>query len=384
LADLSKRDLSNPTDAATKTQLAEGWATWASKNSEENIAAWQRAQWWLNSSDPDPRRRRPNSKPTEIELTVASRMAEFGNFLPHWRGFDYPPGEAMRLDGHTTAVRAIAVSRTGRFLVSGSIDSTTRVWDLTTGQEVSRMPALDNVMSLALLPDEQTIMMSGITNKVVSVNLVTRAEVGSFEVEGSLRDMVISADGRRMLQWRGAAPRVLIVSEINGAKPALLPTPTDLRAIDLGRSGAIAAGADDTNTVHLWDLRKPAPPASLTGFSSSLADIAISPNEQRIAACYSEGIVIWDVPTRQETLRISLPRSGQRIVFSCDSRRLITSPNTNEITIVDVVAGTIVKTLTTNAGDSSGSVEALAVLPDGRGAVTAGADGPIRVWRLPD
>jgi hypothetical protein len=61
--------------------------------------------------------------------------------------------EVRRLTGHQDAVTSVAVTPDGRYVVSGSWDSTVRVWELTTGKEVRRLTDDIYVVSLAVTPD---------------------------------------------------------------------------------------------------------------------------------------------------------------------------------------------------------------------------------------
>ena len=47
--------------------------------------------------------------------------------------------ELLRLTGHTDTVRGVAVSRDGRWALSGGDDRTLRLWDLTNGREAQRL-----------------------------------------------------------------------------------------------------------------------------------------------------------------------------------------------------------------------------------------------------
>lgn len=386
LAEIAQQELAGPVSPREQFSLSEKWIAWATKNNaEESSAAWRRAQHWLSQAIPlltGPLKTRA----VEHSQNAVAKITQSGEVQRNWRGRDQSPGDVMRLSGHTGGVTTLAASRSSRWLVSGSRDDTVRVWDLTLGTELSRITTtVNDVSSLALLPDEQTLILVGQNTKVMTASLTAAAELGGFDVKSSVQDIVMSADGRRLLLTIPGPQGNVIVSETNGTGQIPLPIKTNIRAIDLSRSGTLAAVADENNVVHLWDLRRPGDSAALNGFASTVCDVAISPNEELVAGCYSEGVVLWNANTRQELSRITVPRGALRIGFTLDSRRLIVSSTTNDLSVLDVRQGTMVASLTArNTGAAVSSCDALVVLPDGHGAVTAGYDGAMIVWRLPD
>src|SRR5437763_8360941 len=47
--------------------------------------------------------------------------------------------ESMTLKGHTAALTAVAYSPDGKYVATGSLDRTARVWDAATGKELAAL-----------------------------------------------------------------------------------------------------------------------------------------------------------------------------------------------------------------------------------------------------
>lgn len=63
------------------------------------------------------------------------------------------------LTGHTNSVVSVAISPDGQMLVSGSGDSTIKVWNLSTGKEMRTLIGhTDGVGSVVISPDGQTLV----------------------------------------------------------------------------------------------------------------------------------------------------------------------------------------------------------------------------------
>src|SRR5258705_5882703 len=61
--------------------------------------------------------------------------------------------------GHTSSVRAMAVTPDGRHVVSGSLDHTLRVWDLATGETETTLEGhKDWIRTVAVTPDGRHVV----------------------------------------------------------------------------------------------------------------------------------------------------------------------------------------------------------------------------------
>src|SRR5205807_7972107 len=70
--------------------------------------------------------------------------------------------ERRRLDGHTEQVNQLALSRDGKYALSGSQDRTLRLWDVRTGKEVRRFEGhTGGVWGVAFAPDGRRALSGG-------------------------------------------------------------------------------------------------------------------------------------------------------------------------------------------------------------------------------
>lgn len=79
--------------------------------------------------------------------------------------------------GHQQGVYSLASSRDGRFLVSGSGDSTTRIWDMETGsyrEFAIENPDINNgVTSVAISPDGGILVAASLDSNIRVWNIET-------------------------------------------------------------------------------------------------------------------------------------------------------------------------------------------------------------------
>jgi serine/threonine protein kinase len=177
-----------------------------------------------------------------------------------WRVSDQ---SIMTLRGHTREVRSVAFSPDGKRIVSGSRDTTIKVWDAGSDRVLMTLEGHEEtVNSVAFSPDGRWIV-SGSDDMTVKV---WDAESGRMQInlvghEGTVSSVVFSPDGRY-----------------------------------------VASGSADA-TIRIWDavtgelIRPPLQPMRI-----GVASVAFSPDGGRIVSCSPNTIQVWDTESGSEPM----------------------------------------------------------------------------------
>src|SRR5262245_39097568 len=201
--------------------------------------------------------------------------------------------DEMVLKGHTGTVSCVCFSPDGKCIVSGSDDTTVKMWDAHTGQEVLTLQGHTwAVNSVAFSADGKRIV-SG------SGNLYTRGEVKvwdavtgqeqlSLKVRTSDWSVVFSPDGKRNAEAinaktvkAGNAQTGQEQLSLKGASHPVAFSPDGNRIVS--GSGDLRNLRND-NTLKVWDAHTGQEQLTLQGHRHWVHSVAFSPDGKRIVS----------------------------------------------------------------------------------------------------
>ncbi|TFE26588.1 serine/threonine protein kinase [Frankia sp. B2] len=181
--------------------------------------------------------------------------------------------EINTLVGHTERVIGVRFSPNGRMLVTGSDDSTVRLWDISN--PMATRP-------LAVIPGDSGTFLQG-----------------GFSADGRL--LSTSTDDHIVRLWDISVPE----------RPRSLAVLRDVNnSVAFAVGGKTMATAGTDNTAKLWDITDPHQPrlaATLVGHTDWVNTVAFSPDGRMLATgSHDRTIRLWDVstPTRPTPLAI--------------------------------------------------------------------------------
>ena len=216
---------------------------------------------------------------------------------------------ARTLEPLDDSIESLAFSRDGRRLVASSYSDTVRVADTATGRTVAETHA----------PDAEDVEFIRDGNEVVWVWDDTRnndqgstyvyGRVGSWDVrtgqrrvwyrhpEGSLSDLDLSGDGRRLVAH---GPSEAVVFDVATRRRLTTVAEPDTSSGVLGEArlspdGSRLVTANDDNVARIWDARSGRLVHELRGHSGSVSDASFSPHGHYVATIAEDGTGrIWD------------------------------------------------------------------------------------------
>jgi WD40 repeat protein len=314
-----------------------------------------------------------------------------------------PIGFAMN---HRGPVKAVAFSPDGRQVATGSLvgerDEETgegrplggeaRVWEATTEKQgkpgkpvTAPLPHPHAVWKVALNRDG--LLLTGAEDGCARVfDVVSGALIGQPLLhEGTVRSLVLSADGRTLLTapaGAGQAQRARLWGLPTGLRTgASLPCAgQNAWAIRFKPDGKTLATAGADGVVRLWDREKRqclGEPLAHRG--KWVVGLALGGDNKLVAAWADEDghkASLWDQAAGKAVHTWYHDKEIYAVAFSPDDRTVLTGTAQGTVRFWDVGTGKAVGQPLAHSGD----VHAATFTPDGRIVVTVAADGLVRRW----
>ncbi|MCX5855740.1 MAG: caspase family protein [Deltaproteobacteria bacterium] len=267
----------------------------------------------------------------------------------------------MELRQSAPLVESVAFSTDGKYVLTGSIDGTAALWDISSGSLIKKFSApkdaLDEGLKVAFSSDGLYGIAGG-GNGLTIWDLSTGNEIKNIGASRRTRLIAVASDNRSVLTGGWQSGRIK-------------PLPAHMILWDM-KSG---------NRVQ--EFRGP----WLGGFNElgPLA-VAISP-DKRYALCaqLQSRLTLWDVASGREIRTVSEGGSlhhMRAVAFSPNGQYALSGGNDGNLRLWTVPSLDLLKTFKAHEWGRAG-IGSVVFSPDGRYALSGGAsDGFIKVWDL--
>jgi WD40 repeat protein len=318
------------------------------------------------------------------------------------RLWDLETGKELRpFEGHTGPICGARFSADGGRAISCGQDATVRLWEVDSGKEVRRFEGhLWPVSDAAFSPDGRRAVSGGSDGTVRLWDVETGQEPRPLTgPTGRARQAAFLPDGRHLLTaGRDRMVRLWDVAE--GREARRFEGHTDpVVSLALSADGRLALSGshqdefympqppdgDRTGPWRLWDVQTGKQLRRFSGPSTPstpwVACVALSPDGKRAVTSCESRVLLWDVDSGRElrALEEGTRATVEGVALLPDGRRALSISNSGAVCLWDLDRG---KELRGFKGHPGG-ITAVAIAPDGRSAVaTCGHDAPLRLWDL--
>jgi len=206
------------------------------------------------------------------------------------------------LEGHTNAVRGVALSADGQLLASGSFDGTVRLWEVSSGQQLATLEGhTGGVWSVVLSADGRLLASGGTSG---TVQLWSLADI---------RDGEVTTLG---IHAADVPPSAGLVQRLPGGRlVATLQGHTGtVWGVSLSADGRLLASGGMDGTVRLWEVPSGQQLATLEGHTGGVWGVVLSADGQLLASGSFDGTVrLWEAPSGAHLHTLRSDRRYERV-----------------------------------------------------------------------
>ena len=242
------------------------------------------------------------------------------------------------LEGHTQPVTTLAISGDGKTALASGADKSVRIWSVTDGTQVAAWENLPQPVTAAtFMPDASAVVLGDATG-VLSLRKVADGSVtwSLLAHAGPIADVALLADGKLASAAASGEVKIWRLAAIGQPRRLELPAATAVLPLADGKSVLLGTASGEVVRTEPGSKEKAEPAARLAGAITALA-------------------------------------------ASGDETRLFAGSAAGEVAVIDPAGSAAAVTMAAHAG----RVRSIAAHPQQPQFATAGDDGLVRLWNLP-
>jgi WD40 repeat protein len=297
--------------------------------------------------------------------------------------FEAATGRELRSLPVRDSERAM-VSPDARVLATagGTLATTIRLQDLTTGRDITQDPAGTPAIPLAFSSDGSRHLtqrrVAGVYGNLMIWDTASGKKVTTVDHSSEVRAAALSPDGRMVALQ--STDRTLVVKEVETGRvlhqlPLALSAQTGrTTGFEFSRDNRFLATADSENLVRLWDLQSGRAAQTIRGTA-----VGFGGDGKTLVVGVMEGVpLLQNLDSGSDTKFTSGGTTGiVDVAMTADGKKALVAMEDGTVKLWDLTTGQILRSL---AGPAESSIAISRI--GGLIATAGGGDGSVSVWEF--
>ncbi len=286
---------------------------------------------------------------------------------------------ANTLNGHQDWVQSIAFSADGKWLASGSLDKTIKLWVTASGALLGTLRQSAAVNAVAISSNNTWIASGGDDGTVRLWEARTGKLLGALSGAEYAVYAVAFSPNAKLVAAAGKDRTVFVWDVESGKRVYTLEGHTgEIYVLGFSPDGKFLASAGADKTLRIWNLTNGQESFNHPGHKDKILSLAYSPDGKWLATGDAgQAIRIWDAVTAEHVRTLTDNPTVLSLAFSPDSRWLAAGLAGKTIQLFEATSGNSVQALTGHQDH----VQSVAFSPDGKWFASAGRDKSIKLWK---
>ena len=296
------------------------------------------------------------------------------------RLYDAATGEQVRVFNLPDVADAVAFSPDGKTIATASADKKARLWDLATGQIIREFLGHQaDFNDIRFSPDGRFLLSANVDHTARLWDVATGNTLRIFGgITTAVQCALFSPDGKYVLATNRDLTQIWSLQTSPGGM-VFIGHNQPVRKASFSPDGKQVVTASNDHTARIWDAASGQTLMILSGHTAEVTDAVFSPDGGMVLTASADKTArLWDASTGKELRRFEGHTDEvEKAIFSPDGKIIVTASYDGTARVWETQTGKLIVTYT---NQNSGQLIRAAFSPDGKTVATTGEDKTARIW----